>query len=66
MLDLLTLTQSVQSEQQNKARDTGRLSVSEGRVSVVILPALLPRHLQHINDCTIFYQVGCFVVDCLF
>ncbi|XP_076444435.1 protein DOP1A-like isoform X3 [Babylonia areolata] len=57
MLDLIVLTQSVQSETQNKSRDTGRMSISEGRVSVVILPALLPRHLQHINDNTIFYQV---------
>ncbi|XP_070189330.1 protein DOP1A-like isoform X2 [Littorina saxatilis] len=57
MLDLVTLTRSVQSETQNKTRDSGRMSVSEGRVSVVILPALLPRHLQYINDNTIFYQV---------
>ena len=58
VLDLVTLTRSVQCETQNKTRDSGRMSVSEGRVSVVILPALLPRHLQHINDNTIFYQVG--------
>lgn len=57
MLDLIILTQSVQSETQNKSKDSGRRSVSEGRVSVVILPALLPRHLQHINENTIFYQV---------
>lgn len=57
MLELIILTQSVQSETRDKSRDSGRHSVSEGRVSVVILPALLPRHLQHINENTIFYQV---------
>ena len=63
MLDLITLTRSVQSETQNKTRDSGRMSLSEGRVSVVILPALLPRHLQHINDNTIFYQASVGALD---
>ena len=65
MLDLITLTRSVQSETQNKTRDSGRMSVSEGRVSVVILPALLPRHLLHINDHTIFYQARVAVLEAL-
>ncbi|KAK7479632.1 hypothetical protein BaRGS_00029098 [Batillaria attramentaria] len=57
VLDLINLTQSVQCETQNKSKDSGRMSVSEGRISVVILPALLPRHLQHVNENTIFYQM---------
>lgn len=64
VLDLIILTQSVQSETLNKSKDCGRRSVSEGRVSVVILPALLPRHLQYINDKTIFYQVGLLFIIC--
>ncbi|CAL1528923.1 unnamed protein product [Lymnaea stagnalis] len=57
LLDLIILTQSVQTERENKTRHHGRQSVSEGRISVVILPALLPSHLVYINTKTRFYQV---------
>ncbi|KAH9488781.1 Protein dopey-1 [Bulinus truncatus] len=57
LLDLIHLTQSVQTERENKTRHHGRQSFSEGRVSVVILPALLPSHLVYINTNTKFYQI---------
>lgn len=57
LLDLIILTQSVQTESENKTRHHSRQSFSEGRVSVVILPALLPTHLVYINGKTKFYQV---------
>uniref|UniRef100_A0A2C9KBU5 Uncharacterized protein n=1 Tax=Biomphalaria glabrata TaxID=6526 RepID=A0A2C9KBU5_BIOGL len=57
LLDLIHLTQSVQTERENKTRNNGRQSISEGNVSVVILPALLPSHLIYINTRTHFYQV---------
>ncbi|XP_059152409.1 protein dopey-1-like [Physella acuta] len=57
LLDLIILTQSVQTERENKTRHSGRQSFSEGRISVVILPALLPSHLVYINNNTKFYQV---------
>ncbi|XP_067674328.1 protein dopey-1-like isoform X1 [Haliotis asinina] len=58
ILELITLTQSVQSVTENKGQETRqRMSTSErGTVSVVILPSLLPRHLQYINDNMVFYQ----------
>ncbi|GFR99122.1 protein dopey-1 [Elysia marginata] len=61
ILDLIILTQSVQTESENKTKlrhhHGQRSSVSEGRISVVILPALLPSHLVFINQKTKFYQV---------
>ncbi|CAG5127027.1 unnamed protein product, partial [Candidula unifasciata] len=57
LLDLIILTQSVQTESENKTRHHSRQSFSEGRVSVVILPALLPTHLVYINGKTRFYQI---------
>ncbi|GFO47232.1 protein dopey-1 [Plakobranchus ocellatus] len=60
VLDLIILTQSVQTESENKTRrdhSSQRSSLSEGRISVVILPALLPSHLVFINQRTRFYQV---------
>ncbi|XP_012945131.1 protein dopey-1 [Aplysia californica] len=57
MLDLVILTQSVQTESENKTRSHTHRSHSEGRISVVILPALLPTHLVYINMHTCFYRL---------
>lgn len=59
MLDLISLTQSVECESRNK--DDGDRKSSSGNgggtISVVILPALLPRHLKYLNNNTLFYQM---------
>ncbi|ESO88953.1 hypothetical protein LOTGIDRAFT_154021 [Lottia gigantea] len=55
MLDLINLTQSLQSESESKGQNFQ--STNEGRISVVILPALLPSHLKFINYNTMFFQV---------
>ena len=55
VLDLIVLTKSMQCETLNKTQLCS--DSNDGHVSVVILPTLLPQHLQHINERTIFYQV---------
>ncbi|XP_050391433.1 protein dopey-1 isoform X1 [Patella vulgata] len=58
ILDLINLTQSVQTESEYKCQVSNRSrSMSEGRISVVILPALLPCHLKFMNENTLFFQV---------
>jgi hypothetical protein len=54
MLDLIILTQSVQSA--SDVSDGSKL-YCEGMVSVLILPALPPVHLKFINEKTSFYKV---------
>ena len=53
ILDLILLTQSVQNETKNK-----NPASSNGTVSVLIVPVLLPRNLQYINTNTLVYQVN--------
>ncbi|XP_041353922.1 protein dopey-1-like isoform X2 [Gigantopelta aegis] len=51
ILDLILLTQSVQTEAKSKNQ-----SSSHGTVSVLIVPVLLPKNLQYINTNTLLYQ----------
>lgn len=57
MLTLIVLTQSVQSDSpsfiSHRTQSTG-----EGTISVVMLPALLPRHLQYLERNTRFHWVN--------
>lgn len=54
MLDLIILTQSVQSASDSSE---GSKLYCEGMVSVLILPALPPVHLKFIDEKTCFYKV---------
>ncbi|XP_029636600.1 protein dopey-1 isoform X3 [Octopus sinensis] len=61
MLDLVSLTQSVECESRSKDDGGSERKPSSGNdggtISVVILPALLPRHLKYLNNNTLFYQM---------
>ncbi|GAB1600861.1 protein dopey-1-like isoform X3 [Argonauta hians] len=61
MLDLVSLTQSVECESRSKDDESNERKSSSGNgcgtISVVILPALLPKHLKYLNNNTLFYQV---------
>ncbi|KAJ8315121.1 hypothetical protein KUTeg_007271 [Tegillarca granosa] len=59
LLDLIILTQSVQSDNTSTEEPSPSSPPSPhtaGTVSVVILPALLPRHLRYLNEKTHVYK----------
>lgn len=55
VMELIQLTRSVGSDDQDHS--TVDHSPTGGTVSVMILPALLPRHLKYLNENTVFYKV---------
>lgn len=56
VLELIQLTRSVGSDDTDHS--TVEHSLTGGTVSVMILPALLPRHLKYLNGNTIYYKVA--------
>ncbi|XP_062580439.1 protein dopey-1-like isoform X4 [Saccostrea cucullata] len=55
ILELIQLTRSVGSDDTDHS--TVDHSPTGGTVSVMILPALLPKHLKYLNNNTVFYKV---------
>lgn len=55
VMELIQLTRSVGSDDPDHS--TVDHSPTGGTVSVMILPALLPRHLKYLNENTVFYKV---------
>lgn len=55
VMELIQLTRSIGSDDPDHS--TVDHSPTGGTVSVMILPALLPRHLKYLNKNTVFYKV---------